>query len=93
MMQYTAVGEPDAVKRYLDDFARHTGADELIVTLMSPDARQPAPRGLASRRSHAAFRSVTRAAAASSLRRDSGICGMETGRPAPGADVPRAKVS
>jgi luciferase family oxidoreductase group 1 len=36
MMQYTAVGEPHAIKRYLDEFARHTGADELIVTLMSP---------------------------------------------------------
>ncbi len=36
MMQYTAVGEPGSVKRYLDEFARHTGADELIVTLMSP---------------------------------------------------------
>jgi putative transposase len=30
------VGDPPAVKRYLDDFARHTGADELIVTLNSP---------------------------------------------------------
>jgi luciferase family oxidoreductase group 1 len=36
MMQYTAVGDPPAVKRYLDDFARRTGADELIVTLNSP---------------------------------------------------------
>jgi luciferase family oxidoreductase group 1 len=36
MMEYTAVGDPRAVKRYLDDFARGTGADELIVTLMSP---------------------------------------------------------
>jgi luciferase family oxidoreductase group 1 len=36
MMQYTAVGEPPAVKRYLDDFARAISADELIVTLMSP---------------------------------------------------------
>jgi luciferase family oxidoreductase group 1 len=36
MMQYTAVGEPNAVKRYLDDFARRSGADELMVTLMSP---------------------------------------------------------
>ncbi len=36
MMQYTAVGDPRAVERYLDEFAQHTGADELIVTLMSP---------------------------------------------------------
>ena len=36
MMEYTAVGDPKAVKRYLDDFAAHSDADELIVTLMSP---------------------------------------------------------
>ena len=36
MMEYTAVGDPPAVRRYLDDFSRHAGADELIVTLMSP---------------------------------------------------------
>lgn len=36
MMEYTAVGDPPAVRRYLDDFARHAEADELIVTLMSP---------------------------------------------------------
>ena len=36
MMQYTAVGDPPAVKRYLDAFREHAGADELIVTLMSP---------------------------------------------------------
>jgi luciferase family oxidoreductase group 1 len=36
MMQYTAVGDASAVKRYLDGFAHHTAADELIVTLMSP---------------------------------------------------------
>ncbi len=36
MMEYTAVGDPPAVRRYLDDFARHADADELIVTLMSP---------------------------------------------------------
>ena len=36
MMEYTAVGDPPAVRRYLDDFARHAHADELIVTLMSP---------------------------------------------------------
>jgi luciferase family oxidoreductase group 1 len=36
MMEYTAVGDAAAVKRYLDDFAAHTAADELIVTLTSP---------------------------------------------------------
>jgi luciferase family oxidoreductase group 1 len=36
MMEYTAVGEPRAVKRYLDAFAREIGADELIVTLICP---------------------------------------------------------
>jgi luciferase family oxidoreductase group 1 len=36
MMEYTAAGDPPAVRRYLDDFARHADADELIVTLMSP---------------------------------------------------------
>ena len=36
MMEYTAVGDPLGVKRYLDEFARHTAADELIVTLTSP---------------------------------------------------------
>jgi luciferase family oxidoreductase group 1 len=36
MMEYTAVGDPHAVRRYLDDFAQHADADELIVTLMSP---------------------------------------------------------
>ena len=36
MMEYTAVGDPPAVQRYLDDFARQTAADELIITLMSP---------------------------------------------------------
>jgi luciferase family oxidoreductase group 1 len=36
MMHYTAVGEPPAVKRYLDDFASGIRADELIVTLLSP---------------------------------------------------------
>jgi len=30
MMQYRAVGEPDAVVAYLDEFQRATGADELI---------------------------------------------------------------
>jgi luciferase family oxidoreductase group 1 len=36
MMEYTAVGDPPAVRHYLDSFARHADADELIVTLMSP---------------------------------------------------------
>ena len=36
MMEYTAVGDPPAVQQYLDDFARRTAADELIITLMSP---------------------------------------------------------
>lgn len=36
MMEYTAVGDPPAVRRYLDGFADHANADELIVTLMSP---------------------------------------------------------
>ncbi len=36
MMQYTAVGYPPTVKRYLDDFAERIAADEVIVTLMSP---------------------------------------------------------
>ena len=36
MMTYTAVGDPPAVRRYLDGFAEHADADELIVTLMSP---------------------------------------------------------
>jgi luciferase family oxidoreductase group 1 len=36
MMEYTAVGDPPAVRSYLDDFARHADADELMVTLMSP---------------------------------------------------------
>lgn len=36
MMTYTAVGDPATVKRYLDGFAEHADADELIVTLMSP---------------------------------------------------------
>ena len=36
MMQCTAVGDGPAVKRYLDEFADHIEADELIVTLSSP---------------------------------------------------------
>jgi len=50
MMEYTAVGDACAVKRYLDEFARHTAADELIVTLTSPtlEARLRAATILAS---------------------------------------------
>jgi luciferase family oxidoreductase group 1 len=36
MMEYTAAGDPPAVRRYLDRFAQHAEADELMVTLMSP---------------------------------------------------------
>ena len=36
MMEYTAAGDPPAVREYLDRFARHADADGLIVTLMSP---------------------------------------------------------
>lgn len=36
MMKYTAVGDPGAVRIYLDGFREQAGADELIVTLMSP---------------------------------------------------------
>ncbi|HEX4819337.1 MAG TPA: LLM class flavin-dependent oxidoreductase [Acidimicrobiales bacterium] len=36
MMEYTAVGDGPAVRRYLDDFAARIEADELIVTLSSP---------------------------------------------------------
>jgi luciferase family oxidoreductase group 1 len=32
MTRYTAAGTPDVVVRYLEDFARHADADELIVT-------------------------------------------------------------
>jgi luciferase family oxidoreductase group 1 len=36
MMTYRAVGSPSTVHRYLDGFAEHAGADELIVALASP---------------------------------------------------------
>ncbi len=41
MMRYSAIGSPDAVKEYLDGFAVHADADELIVVAASPgiDAR------------------------------------------------------
>ena len=38
MMRYTAVGIPDLVKRYLDEFAIHADADELIVVPAGPTA-------------------------------------------------------
>jgi luciferase family oxidoreductase group 1 len=40
MMEYTAVGDAGAVQRYLDAFAEHTQADELIVTLTSSTLEQ-----------------------------------------------------
>jgi luciferase family oxidoreductase group 1 len=36
MMHYAAVGTPKTVKEYLDDFAVHADADELMVALQSP---------------------------------------------------------
>ena len=38
MVTYSAVGEPGEVKDYLDEFAKHADADELIVALQSPTA-------------------------------------------------------
>jgi len=38
MATYSAVGTPAEVKAYLEDFARHAVADELIVALQSPTA-------------------------------------------------------
>lgn len=38
MLQYTAVGTPEAVKEYLDGFAAHAGADELIVAHQATQA-------------------------------------------------------
>jgi len=35
MMQYSAVGTPEAVREYLDEFAKHADADELIVAHQS----------------------------------------------------------
>ncbi|MDQ0848559.1 luciferase family oxidoreductase group 1 [Arthrobacter sp. B3I9] len=35
MMKYSAVGTPDAVREYLDEFAAHSDADELIVAHQS----------------------------------------------------------
>ena len=41
MMRYSAVGTPEAVREYLDSFAVHADADELMVAPSSPsiDAR------------------------------------------------------
>jgi len=36
MMQYSAVGTPDQVSEYVDGFAKHADADELIVAHQSP---------------------------------------------------------
>jgi len=36
MMKYSAIGAPEAVAAYLQDFARHADADELIVVHASP---------------------------------------------------------
>jgi luciferase family oxidoreductase group 1 len=36
MMRYTAVGAPATVRSYLDDFAQHAGADELMVVHAAP---------------------------------------------------------
>lgn len=38
MMRYTAVGIPELVKRYLDEFATHADADELIMVHAGPTA-------------------------------------------------------
>ncbi|MFI7615483.1 LLM class flavin-dependent oxidoreductase [Nonomuraea terrae] len=39
MAKYSAVGDPDEVKAYIDWFAGHAGADELIVAFSSPDRK------------------------------------------------------
>jgi len=40
MMQYSAVGTPQTVREYLDEFAAHADADELIVAHASPTIEQ-----------------------------------------------------
>ena len=40
MVTYSAVGRPDEVKDYLDGFAKHADADELIVALQSPTVEE-----------------------------------------------------
>ncbi|MFC3686814.1 LLM class flavin-dependent oxidoreductase [Aquipuribacter hungaricus] len=37
MLRYSAVGTPEDVRAYLDDFARHADADELVVAFQSAD--------------------------------------------------------
>lgn len=37
MVRYSAVGPPEEMKNYLDRFAEHTGADELIVASPAPE--------------------------------------------------------
>jgi luciferase family oxidoreductase group 1 len=40
MVTYSAVGRPDEAKEYLDEFAKHADADELIVAIQSPTIEQ-----------------------------------------------------
>ncbi|SDL30483.1 luciferase family oxidoreductase, group 1 [Nonomuraea maritima] len=39
MAKYSAVGDPGEVKAYVDRFAEHTGADELIVAFSAPERK------------------------------------------------------
>ena len=38
MAVYSAVGRPDDVRDYLEAFAKHADADELIIAFQSPSA-------------------------------------------------------
>jgi luciferase family oxidoreductase group 1 len=40
MVTYSAVGRPDEAREYLDGFAKHADADELIVAIQSPTVEQ-----------------------------------------------------
>jgi luciferase family oxidoreductase group 1 len=40
MIKYTAVGTPEKVREFLEDFARHADADELITAHQSPSVEQ-----------------------------------------------------
>lgn len=40
MMKYTAVGSPDTVRTYLDEFAKHADADELMLTPSSRNSQR-----------------------------------------------------
>lgn len=40
MMRYSAIGTPDAVREFVDDFAKHADADELIIAHSSPTIEQ-----------------------------------------------------